>query len=74
MGSMHSLVRARNVVVLAVVDVVLFLIANVTAKNSSHPGTVSNVVWVAFLVGVLMLIVLGACVLVRRLRSTTRPA
>jgi uncharacterized membrane protein YhaH (DUF805 family) len=74
MGSIHSLVRARNVVVLAVADVVLFVIANVTAKNSSHPGTLSNVVWVAFLIGVLMLIVLGTCVLVRRLRSSARPA
>ena len=26
-------------------DVVLFVLANVTAKNSSHPGTVSNILF-----------------------------
>ena len=51
MGAINSVVRVRNVVVLAVADVVLFVVANATAKSSSHPGTASNVVFVAFLIG-----------------------
>jgi hypothetical protein len=62
----------RNLIGLFVVDVVLFVIANVTAKNSSHPGTVSNVVWVLFLVGVLALIVLGVVTLVRSRRTAAQ--
>jgi hypothetical protein len=54
--------------------VVLFVIANVTAKNSSHPGTVSNIAFVAFLVGLVLLIALGAAVLIRRRRAATRLA
>jgi hypothetical protein len=59
----------RNLLGLFVADVVLFVIANVTAKNSSHPGTVSNVVWVLFLVGVLAFIVLCVIAVVHSMRS-----
>jgi MYXO-CTERM domain-containing protein len=74
MGNNHSVIRVRNAVALAVADVVLFVIANVTAKNSSHPGTVSNIAFVAFLVGLVLLIALGAAVLIRRRRAATRLA
>jgi len=39
------LFRRRNLLVLLVVEVVLFVLAGVTSKNSSHPGTVSNAFW-----------------------------
>jgi MYXO-CTERM domain-containing protein len=73
MGNNHSVIRVRNAVALAVADLVLFVIANVTAKNSSHPGTVSNIAFVASLVGLLLLIALGAAALIRRRRTATRP-
>jgi hypothetical protein len=73
MAIKHSVVNARNTVALAVVDVVLFLVANLTAKNSSHPGTASNIVFGAFLVGVAVLLALGVALIYRR-RSQTRPA
>jgi Na+-driven multidrug efflux pump len=47
---------------LAVADVVLFLIANVAYGAGGQHGlrnTVSNVAWVLFLLGVLLLIVFG---------------
>jgi MYXO-CTERM domain-containing protein len=66
--------QVRNAVALAVTDLVLFLIANVTAKYSSHPGTVSNIAFVAFFIGLLLLIALGAAALIRRRRTATRPA
>jgi uncharacterized membrane protein YhaH (DUF805 family) len=53
------------------VEVVLFVLSNVTAKNSSHPGTASNILWILFLVGVVVLIVLVIAALVRSLRSRT---
>ncbi len=61
----------RNLVFLAVADALLFLLANVTAKSHSHPGTTSNVFWYAFLIGVLLLIVLGLLVLIQSRRTRT---
>jgi hypothetical protein len=55
-----------------VADVVLFLIANVTAKNSSHPGTLSNVLFVAFVIGTALLIALAVLTTVRSRRRRTR--
>jgi hypothetical protein len=48
------------------IELVLFSLANVTAKNGSHPGTVSNVFWGAFLIGAGLLIVAALMTLVRR--------
>lgn len=59
----------RNLLGLFVVDVVVFVLSNVVAKNSSHPGTASNILWVAFLVGFLALIVLCVLAVVRSMRS-----
>jgi uncharacterized membrane protein YdcZ (DUF606 family) len=60
----------RNLIALLVVDVVLFVLAGVTSgKNSKHPGTVSNIFWWLFLIGVLALIVLCVVALVVRLRQ-----
>ena len=61
----------RNLLALLGVDVVLFVLSNVTSKSNSHPGAVSNVLWVVFLLGVLLLIVLAV---VARRRSRRRPA
>ena len=55
-------VRGRNLIFLAVADVVLFIIANVAYGAGAQHGlsnAVSNVTWVLFLVGVLLLIVFG---------------
>jgi protein-S-isoprenylcysteine O-methyltransferase Ste14 len=61
----------RNLNYLAVADVVVFVLSNVTSKSNSHPGTVSNVLWIVFLLGVLLLIVLAV---VARVQSRRRPA
>ena len=55
-------VRGRNLIYLAVADVVLFIIANVAYGAGHQHGlrnTVSNVAWVLFLLGFLLLIVLA---------------
>jgi hypothetical protein len=62
----------RNLIALAVLDAVLFLLANITSKSHSHPGTLSNVFWYAFLIGVLLLIVLGLATLFQARRSQAR--
>jgi len=51
------------------VEVALFLLANFTAKNSSHPGTVSNIFFATFIVGIVVAAVLGVTELVRSRRS-----
>ena len=48
------------------IEVALFVLANVTAKNASHPGTVSQIFFFAFLVGLAMAVVLGAKALIQR--------
>jgi uncharacterized membrane protein YtjA (UPF0391 family) len=58
----------RSWILLAVVEVVLFVIANVTAKSTGHPGTASQIAWVVFLVGVLLMIVLGVAAVIRSRR------
>ncbi|HEY5262170.1 MAG TPA: hypothetical protein VIJ33_08650 [Solirubrobacteraceae bacterium] len=55
-----------------VADLVLFLIANLTAKSSSHPGTLSNVLFVAFVIGTALLIALAVLTTVRSRRRRTR--
>ena len=55
-------VRGRSLIYLAVADAVLFLIANVAYGGGDQHGfrnAVSNVTWVLFLLGVVLLIVLG---------------
>jgi hypothetical protein len=39
------ILRRRNLLALFVIEVVLFVLAGVTSKTNSHPGTVSNVFW-----------------------------
>jgi hypothetical protein len=50
-------------------EIMLFLLANVTAKNASHPGTVSNIFFITFIVGLVVAAVLGITELVRSRRS-----
>lgn len=67
----HRLVRGRNLIVLAVADVVLFLVANIVYGSGHQHGLrngVSNVAWVLFLVGFLLLIVLGIIALAQLIR------
>lgn len=61
--------RLRNLLALFVVEVVLFVLAGVTSKNSSHPGAVSNVFWGVFLVGVVLLVLLAIGVVFQSRRS-----
>ena len=53
-------------------DVLLFLLANVTATSSSHPGAVSNALFAAFVIGLALLIVLAVLVAVRWRRQSAR--
>jgi hypothetical protein len=62
----------RAWIVLVVADVLLFTLANLTAKNSSHPGTASNVFFVAFVIGAVLLITLAIATLVKSRRGASR--
>jgi hypothetical protein len=64
----HAIATRRNLIALAAIELALFVIANLTAKSSSHPGTVSNVAWVAFLLGAVLLVVLAVATVVRSRR------
>jgi Kef-type K+ transport system membrane component KefB len=70
-----QVVRRRNLIILTVADVVLFLLANVTYGAGHQHGLrndVSNVTWVLFLVGFLLLILLGIVALARMIRRRTK--
>jgi hypothetical protein len=68
-ASIRSLVTRRNVIAFVILEVILFVVANATANSSSHPGTLSNIAFVTFLVGILVLIVGGAAAGIRALRA-----
>jgi hypothetical protein len=60
-SSFDKVVRGRNLIILAIADVVLFIVANVAYGPGHEHGlrmALSNVTWVLFLVGFLLLIVL----------------
>ena len=56
---------------LVVADVVLFVLANLTATNGSHPGTVSNALFIAFVIGGVLLITLAIATAVRSRRGAS---
>lgn len=65
----------RKLLVLAALTAAFFLASGWTAASHEHSGTVSNVLWVDFLLGVLVLIVLTPVAAVRtvvRARSLSR--
>ena len=66
-----QVVIGRNLIILAVADIVLFLVANVAYGAGHQHGlrnSVSNAAWVLFLVGFLLLIVLGIAALAQLIR------
>ncbi len=70
-----QLVRGRNLIILAATDVVLFLIANVAYGGGNQHGLrngVSNVTWVLFLVGFVLLVVLGIACLAQVIRRRVK--
>jgi hypothetical protein len=70
-----QVVRGRNLIILAVTDVVLFLIANIAYGAGHQHGLrngVSNVAWVLFLVGFLLLIVMGVASLAQLIRRRVK--
>jgi len=60
--------------VYAIVEAALFLAANITAKNSSHPGTISNVFFLTFIAGLVLALLLGAATVIRQRRTTRQRA
>jgi Kef-type K+ transport system membrane component KefB len=68
-------VRGRNLTVLAVSDIVLFLIANIAYGGGNQHGlrnNVSNVAWAAFLIGFLLLILFGIAYLAQVIRRRAK--
>jgi hypothetical protein len=70
--SRRSWISRRTWISLVVADVVLFVLANLTAKNSSHPGTASNVFFAASAIGVVLLIALAIATVVKSRRGASR--
>jgi hypothetical protein len=70
-----QIATGRNLILLAVADVVLFVVANVAYGAGHQHGlrnNVSNVAWVLFLVGFLVLIVLMIVALAQLVRRHGR--
>ena len=63
------------IIALAIVDLALFLVSGVPRFKDATHGTnyvIGEIVWMAFLIGVLALIVTGVVLLVRRIRVVRR--
>jgi hypothetical protein len=56
-------------IIYGIVEVALFLIANFTAKNASHPGTVSQIFFTTFIAGLVLAVALGVMTVVRQRRA-----
>jgi hypothetical protein len=61
----RSMATPRNAIALVVAEVALFLIANVLYHHGSVLQAISSVAWVAFLLGLLLLIGLGIVALLQ---------
>ena len=61
--------RRRNLLYLFVVDVVLFVLASALYNHGHVLRDISNVAWVAFLIGIVLLVVLGIVALLRSRRT-----
>jgi hypothetical protein len=70
-ASLTALSR-RTWIGLVAADAVLFALANLTAKNSGHPGTVSNAFFAAFVIGGLLLIAVAIATAVFSRRGASR--
>ena len=62
----------RTWIGLVIADVVLFVLANLTAKNTSHPGTASNAFFIAFVIGAVLLITLAIASVIKARRGASR--
>ncbi len=71
----EQVVRGRNLVILAVADVVLFLIANIAYGGGNQHGlrnNVSNVTWAVFLIGFFLLILFAIAYLAQAIRKRAK--
>jgi membrane associated rhomboid family serine protease len=74
-GKIDQVLKGRNLIILAVTDVVLFLIANIAYGGGNQHGLrndVSNVAWAVFLVGFIALVVLGIVFIARAMRRRAK--
>jgi hypothetical protein len=74
-GKLSKVLKGRNLIILAVTDVVLFLIANIAYGGGNQHGlrnNVSNVAWAVFLVGFFLLVALGIASLARAMRRRAK--
>jgi prepilin-type processing-associated H-X9-DG protein len=55
----------RKLLVVLAIDGAFLFLSGVLAESSHHSGTASNVLWVDFLIGVMLLIVLAMVNVVR---------
>ena len=74
-SKIDQVVTWRNLIILAIADVVLFVVANVAYGPGNEHGlrmALSNVAWVLFLVGFLLLILLGIVGLAQVIRRRAK--
>ncbi len=70
-----QVVRGRNLIILAVSDIVLFIIANIAYGGGNQHGlrnNVSNVTWAVFLIGFFLLILFGIAYLAQVIRRRAK--
>ena len=74
-GKFGQVMRGRNLIILGVVDVVLFIVANVAYGGGNQHGlrnNLSNVAWAVFLVGFFVLVALGIASIARAIRRRAK--
>jgi hypothetical protein len=68
----HTVLSRRTLITLVAAELVLFALANLTAENSSHPGTVSNVLFIVVVISAVLLVTLALITVVNSRRGASR--
>jgi len=74
-GKFGQVVRGRNLIILGVVDIVLFIVANIAYGGGNQHGLrndLSNAAWAVFLVGFFVLVALGLASIARAIRRRAK--
>jgi hypothetical protein len=74
-GKFGQIVKGRNLIILGVLDIVLFIVANVAYGGGNQHGlrnNLSNVAWAVFLVGFFLLVALGIASIARAVRRRAK--
>lgn len=65
----HLSINRNGWIIYGTVEVALYLVVRFTAKNADHPGTLSQIFFTVFIIGLVLAVMLGVATLLRQDRA-----